>query len=516
MLDDWLDLGDLIDRCDELIDLGMYDDALQLLERFGHLYVEEPEICILYGRIHSDRNEPEKSIHWLKKGLSIDKDNVDCLLGLFYVYAMQRKVKRGGRYLTRAAKKQPDNEMVLTALIWYYSEINNSKEAITAFETLQQNGTTNPEAFKNGALAYQRTGNYDKAEHCFKIALELNPGYDEVRDLLADLYLLLGQEKRAVELYQTALRTSPRNIRFLSRLVFCHTQADNFEQAASLAKESIRLYPNSPIGYVDLAYVYLNSNRHAMAIDYADKAHDVSPLDAEAFRIKGIAWSELGEWDKSKKAFETAIRFEPENSEIIRDYYHHLRNTGEVVKMEALVHHVIDVEHPYCLEDYWFLADFYRETDQPVKSFHYLNKAFKTMPAEKELIPPMIDILLERGHTGFSLPFLLRYVGQSGWNETMKDFARHRRFSGKRAQESLRFLRFQGERPGTFRSFIFNRYLEKYLLITMTGFAFMALVPGFLLAGKPGVLIIIVVYVIAMSIVLLLRFLYVKQSTRLK
>jgi len=510
-MDDWLDLGDLIDKCDELSELGMYDDALELLGRFAHLYTDEPEICILYGRIYSEQNRPDKAIPWLKKGLSIDKENVDCLLGLFYVHAMQRKIKTGGRYLMRAVKKQPDNEMVLTALIWYQSEMNRSAEAIATFEQVQRNGTTNPEAFKNGALAYQRVGNYDKAEHCFKIALELNPDFDEVRDLLADLYLLIGHQKKAIEVYQAALRTSPRNIRFLSRLIFCHTQANSFEQAASLAKESIRLYPNSPIGYIDLAYVYLNNNRHEMAIEYAEKAHDVSPFDPEAFRIKGIAFSEMGDADKSREAFETAIRFEPENSEIIRDYYHHLRNTGEVVKMEALVHHVIDVEHPYCLEDYWFLADFYRESNQPLKSFHYLNLAYKTMPNEKELLPPMIDILLERGHTGFSIPFLLRYVGQSGWNEIMTDFARHRRLGGKWSQEGIRFLRFQGERPGIYRHFLFYRYLEKYLLLAVTLSMIIFLIPCAMLFGKPGVIILSSLYVLATGLYFLFRFIHMKR-----
>ncbi len=472
-MNEWLDLGDLIDRSEELIEMGLYDEALELLKDYSHLYQDTWELCALYGRIYTDQNKPEQAIRWLHKGLRIDKTNPECLLGMFYAFSMLHQVKRGGKYLMRAEKYHPDNEMVNTSLIWYHTEMNALPLAIGYFEKLQREGITNPEAFRNGGMAYQRSGMYENAEHCFKIALELNPRYDEVRDMLADLYLFFEQENKAIQLYQDALRESPRNIRMLSRLIFCHTQANHLEQAASLAKESIRLYPNSPIGYVDLAYVHLNGDQPEQALECAERAHDISPFDAEAYRIKGIAWSDMDKWEKGREAFEAALGIDPENTEIMRDYYHHLRNSGEIDKMLKLVRRVIEIESPFCLEEYWFLAEFYREKDEDLESFHYLNKAYKCMPGEKELIPPMVDILLERGHTAFSLQFLLRYVGQSGWNEVMCDFARHKRFRGKWSQEGLRFLQFQGQRPKEFRSFVFGRDIERIVTITLVSFSVM-------------------------------------------
>jgi tetratricopeptide (TPR) repeat protein len=488
MLDEWLDAGDLIDKTEDLIDLGLFDDAFELLNRYFHLYEDVWELYVLYGRIYTDQNKPDEAIDWLRRGLQLDKKNPDSLLGLFYAHTLKHQVKRGGKYLLLAAKYHPDNEMVLTALIWYYTEINNLSAAIACFETLQKNGANNPEMFRNGAIAYQRSGNYQSAEQCFQIALEINDQFDEVRDMLADLYLFQEQEKKAIQLYQEALRDSPRNIRILSRLIFCHTQANNLEQASSLAKESIRLYPNSPIGYVDLAYVHLNNSNPTEAIACADRAHDISPLDAEAFRIKGIAWSEKNDREKSKAAFETAIGIEPDNSEIMRDYYHHLRTAGDITNMEKMVHQVIKLEYPYCVEDYWFLTDYYRETGNDLKAFHYLHKAYKSMPSESELIPPMVDILLEQGHTAYAVPFLIRYVYSSGWNDTLNEFARNRRFRGKWAQEGIRFLRFQGQRPREFRHYLFNHYLRKFSIVLVTVLCILFLFPGVLLFGVKAVI----------------------------
>ena len=513
-MDEWLDLGDLLDNSEELVDMGLYDEALDLLGRYAHLYSDSWELFSVYGRIFTDQNKPKEAIEWLRKGLLIDRTNPDCLLGMFYAYAMLHQVKRGGKYLLRARRYHPDNEMILTALIWYYTETNDLSSAIKLFESLQLGGVTNPEAFRNGAIAYQRSAQYDNAEHCFKIALELNPHYDEVVDLLADLYLFLEQNDKAIELYQSELRDSPRNIRLLSRLVFCHTQADHLEQAASIAKESIRLYPNSPIGYVDLAYVHLNDNQPREAIECANRAHDISPLDAEAYRIKGIAFSDLGDWEQGKKCFEDAIASDPENTEILRDYYHHLRTAGDIEAMEATVQSVIKIEHPYCVEDYWFLADYYRETGRDLDSFHFLNKAYKSMPGEKELIPPMVDILLERGHTAFSIRFLMHYVNHSGWNDAMNDFARHKRFRGKWAQEGIRFLRFQGERTREFRRFVFRRYLIRYLLLFLSGITALALLPGYFLYGIRGCIVIVSSYLLSCGAYLLVR-LYKRRQKKM-
>lgn len=507
-MDEWLDLDDLIDKTEELIDFGLYEEALATLDKYASIYTESWEICAIYGRIYTDQDNPSEAIMHLRRGLELNKNNPDCLLGLFYSHTMMHEMEQGGKYLLRAEKHHPDNEMVQTALIWYYTETNELSKAIAMFEKLQKNGVVNQEAFRNAAIAYQRNGMYENAEHCFKIALEINPGFDEVRDLLADLYMFIDQDDKAISLYQDALKKSPRNIRILSRLIFCFTQSNDFEQATTLAKESIKLYPNSPVGYIDLSYIYLNSDKPEMAVEYADKAHDVSPFDAEAYRIKGIAWSEIGNWEKGREAFQKALEIDPDNSEIMRDYYHHLRSEGDRAAMEAMVQQVIKIEYPYCLEEYWFLADYYEENGQDLKSFHFLNKAYKSMPAEKELIPPMIDIMLERGHTTSSIPFIMHYVSQSGWNETMNDFARHQRFKGKWAQESLRFLQFQGQRPGAFRTFLFRRSLQRYLLLF--GTIIVGSVAG-IIAFSSSVIpafILLAGYAVALTLVFLIVLLY--------
>lgn len=515
-MEEWLDFSDFIDKIQSLIELGFYDEALDLLNEYSETNNDEWEIYYLYSRIYAEQNHPEDAIPYLHKGLHIDKTNVDCLLGLYYAYSMMNQSKKGSKYLLRAYKLHPDNETVLLSLVWYYTEINETHTAIEFFEQLRQHGNTNPDTFRNGGLAYERAGQYENAEQCFKAALDLNPNFDEVRDLLADHYLMLEQTPKAIELYQQALEKSPRNIRILSRLIFCYSQSDKSDQAIVLAKESIRLYPNSPIGYVDLAYIFLNLNEYDKAIEFAEQALDISPLDPEAFRIKALAYSGKKDVQKAQDAFEKAISLDEKNTEIIRDYYHHLREFDQHEPMEEWIQKAISIEHPHCMEDYWFLADYYKEKGNDLKSLHYLNMAYKSMPGEKELIPPIVDILLDKGHTGFSMPLLLHYVEKSGWNDVMTDFSQHNRLKGKWPQEEIRFLRFWAQRAPEYRKYAFKIYMRKFIVISFSILLALSILPCYLLFGIAGPVAIVLTYLLSASFFLIIKYLALKEIWEFK
>ncbi|MFP4681742.1 MAG: tetratricopeptide repeat protein [Chitinispirillaceae bacterium] len=485
-LEEWYDLPELVEKVQEQLDMGFFDDAKELLDQYASVFENEWEIYFLYSRFYTDQSRPAEAIPYLMQGLRIDDENADILLSLFYAHAMMNQMKKGGKFLLRAEKHHPKSEMVLSALIWYHTEINDPEKALLYFEKAKKGETSNPETYRNGGLAFDRLGRFEEAEKCFRIALQINPNFEEARDLLADHLIFSGKPGSAINLYRDALQQSPQNIRILSKLTYSYTQNNQFSKAEITARKTISLYPNSPVGYIDLAYVHLNSSEPEQAISAANKAIDISPIDPEGYRVKGVAYSEQGRYDSARKFFEKAIAFDSENVEILRDYYHHLRQAGQYDKMVETVQNVIRIEHPYCTEDYWFLADYYRESKQNLKAFHYLHLAYKSLPTEKELLPPMIDILLERGHTSYSLPFFISYVEKGGWNETINLFARNKRLNDKWVQEGIRFLRFTGQKPVEYRRFVFRYYISRFVVLFYTLIMFSLLFPAGALFGFWG------------------------------
>jgi tetratricopeptide (TPR) repeat protein len=319
-------------------------------------------------------------------------------------------------------------------------------------------------------------------------AIGLNPNYDEARELLADLFIFRGTPSHSITLYTEYLRRSPKNIRALSKLVFCYAQNDQLDKAMATARQIIDIYPNSPVGYVDLAFAHLNAGTPGPAREAADKALDISPVDAEAFRVKALVCSDYGENEAARKMFENALSLDPGNVETRRDYYHHLRGAGEEQKMLSMVHSVIRMEKPFCTEEYCFLADYYREKGRAAHAFHFLHKACKGSPQERELIPPMVDIMLEQGHVAMAMPFLYRYVQHGGWNDVMNHFARHKRLNTARTRDAMELLRYFGQRRGDFRTYIFYTYFEKYTLYTVLTMYPLLLFAAWSFFGMPGII----------------------------
>ncbi len=485
--DDWSDLPELLESAQEFLELGLIDDARDLLDKYRPVFQEYWEYHYLYSRVYAEQNMPREAVSCLIAGLRIERDNIDCLLGIFYAFAMMNAVRRGGRFLLEAHRLYPDSEPVYSALIWYYTEINEPDRAIACFERAKALNSNNPDTYRNGGLAFDRLGRAEEAANCYKAALQISPNFDEARDLYADHLIFNGKADAAVALFEEALRESPKNARHISKLIYCVSQRGDFDRAEALAKHSISLYPNSPTGYLDLAYVNLNTGRMDEATQNADKAISVAPIDAEGYRVKAIACSERGDHEAADALFEKAIALDPENTDAMRDYYQHLRAAGRHKRMIDTVNKVITIEYPHCTEDYWFLADYYREKRQNADAFRCLRLAYNTMPTEKELLPPMIEILLEQGHTKYSLPLFASYVQKSGWTEAMNGFTRHKHFRDGFTQEGIRFLRFTGQRPAAFREYVFKHYLFRFGLMYYTAVSAALAIPAGLLFGWAGV-----------------------------
>ncbi|MCU0608451.1 MAG: tetratricopeptide repeat protein [Chitinispirillaceae bacterium] len=485
-MNEWLDYSEFIEKAQELIDLGLHDEAKSLLDQYSSAFAGEWEPYFLYSRIFADQNRPLDVIPCLHKGLQLEPVNVDCLVGLFYAYAMMNRMDQAGRYLLRAEKYHPDNELVLSALIWFHSETGSLPRAISYFERLRSSGTTNPETLRNAGVAYDRAGQSDKAIECFTRALEMHPADDEVRELLSELLISLGKADEALALYHQALAISPNNIRHRSRIVYVLSRNNQTDKAAETARETILLYPNSPIGYIDLAYVYLNTGEPGKAMEEAERAQSVAPLDAEGFRVKAIIYSDKGEDALAEEAFTAAIGLDRNNPEILRDYYTHLRKTGRYPEMEEVVSRVITLEGGASVEDYWFLADFHREQKDDLKAMHYLHLGFRMRPGEYDLLPPIIDILIEHGHKRFAMRFLRFYARQTGWNEMMDHFAHHPQLQNRTAQEELRFLRYTYGNKAAFDRYLFGYYFRKALRYSLAIIFAVASFPVYVLFGKTG------------------------------
>ncbi|NOR27484.1 MAG: hypothetical protein GQ540_03030, partial [Lutibacter sp.] len=89
---------------------------------------------------------------------------------------------------------------------------------------------------------------------------------------LAYQYFSNGEYEKAVSIYKSLHQKHPYNSNYLSYLIDCNQQLENFEEINSLIQKQLKSYPNHDYLYVELGYNYLLQHAKEKATLYFEKA----------------------------------------------------------------------------------------------------------------------------------------------------------------------------------------------------------------------------------------------------
>jgi serine/threonine protein kinase/predicted Zn-dependent protease len=246
-------------------------------------------------------------------------------LGSHYVVTLEGINSQSGEALAREQVEAESKEQVLKALSQAATrlreKLGESLSSIQRFDAPLELTTSSLDALKAFSLGDEQTrrGRPLEAIPFFKRATELDPNFAYAYDALAVQYSNSGQPKLAAENAEKAFalrervseleklrisyfyyayvtgevdkyievlelwrQTYPRDWRAYNNLSDRYTRIGQFEQAAEVAREGIRLNPNGFVGYANLAEAFIRLNRLAEAKAVIEQAQQ-QKLDATIF-----------------------------------------------------------------------------------------------------------------------------------------------------------------------------------------------------------------------------------------
>lgn len=133
---------------------------------------------------------------------------------------------------------------------------------------------------------FETRGEYDKAESAYRQVLASNPG-------VAWNYVNLGV--------------------LLSRM-------DRLEETVKTLEEGMKRLPESVVILTHLMAAYLRSERSADALAAGAVILTIDPANFEALFLSGDILAQQGKWSEALLYFERALRIEPENEPLRRNY----------------------------------------------------------------------------------------------------------------------------------------------------------------------------------------------------
>jgi len=171
---------------------GDLDGAVKFVEGLIAADPQNDELHYNLGIIYGEAKQPELAIKAMRKALELNPDNASALNYIGYSLAERGEdLDEAERMIVRAIELRPEDGYIVDSLGWVYYQ--------RARPLVQSGRLDDAKGFIARALT-----ELEKAD-------ELTGGDPVISEHLGDTYLLRGERKRALELFEEALQQGPRN-----------------------------------------------------------------------------------------------------------------------------------------------------------------------------------------------------------------------------------------------------------------------------------------------------------------
>ncbi|HET9487529.1 MAG TPA: tetratricopeptide repeat protein [Chryseosolibacter sp.] len=363
------------------LDAGKNAEGLAEGEKLIKAFPDEDRYLMAFTEIISKKGMRDKAIYYLEDfvGRNPESGNVKMLLAGFYRDVGQ---EQKARPFLLSLFEDPGIELnsKLIVLGAYNAELNDNKS--------RKVSDPEKEAF---AVSL-----YEKLKEGY-------PGDPSVHVIGGDLYLVTGKNREAQREYLKAVESGAVDFEVYENLLFLETRLELWDQAIKHSEEALEIFPNQSMIHYFSGFANLRKRHYPEAIGAFEQAKRLSAsnpsLTSEINSQLGEAYHATKDYQKSDKAYEDALAFNPNNATVLNNYSYYLALRKEnLEKAEKMSSTLIKnhPENPIFLDTYaWVL--FTREKYKDAKKI--IERAITTGKATATHFEHYGDILFKLGDT---------------------------------------------------------------------------------------------------------------------
>lgn len=230
-------------------------------------------------------------------------------------------------------KFEPNNPMVHLAFADYYKLKNDKenffKEIKIAFENPDLDVDTKLKILISFyQLTEQSSDLMPQAAELMDIMLKTNPNDPESHSIHADFLLRDKKLKEARDEYEFAAKLDKSKFAVWSQLMFVDSEIADYEALSIHSAEAIDLFPNQPIPYFFNGVANIQLKNYTKAIeslkDGAEFVYNNNALLIQFFSNLGEAYNAIKDYENSDKAFDNALKVDPDNTFVLNNYAYYL------------------------------------------------------------------------------------------------------------------------------------------------------------------------------------------------
>jgi len=220
---------------------GSYKDQITL---WGTLIRKNPDLWVSYinlGRIYEGMNENRKAISLYKKAIELNSGDSVTYYNLGNIYL----------------------------------KLGMNEKAVFLYKKTLTGGLRHPDIYNNLGLAYGNLGEKEEAIRLFRMAVEMDPNYEN-----AVINLIRLTKKREISDEEEPDFTG--KARLLNDLGVAQGKAGNIDKAIVLFDQAIEIDPAYAESYNNLGYAYFKKGEYGRAKECFEKALEIDPEHEKA------------------------------------------------------------------------------------------------------------------------------------------------------------------------------------------------------------------------------------------
>lgn len=271
----------------------------------------------LLASIFTRQRNYEAAISAYNKVIELDTNRDDAYYGAGIVYFNMRRFKEAVLPLEKAVELNPEHKDAYFYIANSYEELKDFAKAAESYEKYVKSGPEKPgTAYWHLGLCRFELGQFEAAALAFQEALKENPQDTLINDRLAQAFQKSGQYEKAEQVYQYLAQLSPEySLNYYRTILRMYDDAGLGDKAIEAAKKIVELNPKDSDSLYNLGYMYAKQKRYNEAAEALKKAIQVRPNFEYAYLTLANCYVELKQWNKTIETYSKYVEIVPENAD---------------------------------------------------------------------------------------------------------------------------------------------------------------------------------------------------------
>lgn len=288
--------------------LNEYDPAIAELDIALERGYKPLDIYKLRWFLNYQKKNFDAALKDVEQGLQLDPSNLTFNLAVGELNFAKGSYQQALTAYEKAAEIDPNNADTHYSIAASYAALGDTPRQLqSALEAVKRNTKYLGEAYFLVGDGYQKTRKFNEAADAYQRAMSAKPDIYATYRNLSDIYRHQNRIEEAITVTKKGLNIFPNDANLYVDLGWYNSLANHNFEAIIASKKAVELAPDKYAGHTNLCRAYYETKQYDLALTSCNTALKLNPDDGEANVYLGFTYLSLNKDETANKFFAKAV-----------------------------------------------------------------------------------------------------------------------------------------------------------------------------------------------------------------